>query len=131
MIPSWSSPYSSARSSCFVFDTSRNAARMSAELTIQESSGLGLADRHLDYGASRLGRSLYVKRQPRLLDVSQRYSPFNTSLWCEHRDLGTRLAIDGDDLSLEPPAVLRAQHVRPLPHEPSPFAGGAQGSFTR
>ena len=37
-MPSCSSAYSSARSSCLVFDTSRNAARISAELTIQDPS---------------------------------------------------------------------------------------------
>ena len=35
-MPSWRRAYSSARSSCLVFDTSRNAVRISAELTIQE-----------------------------------------------------------------------------------------------
>src|SRR5690242_15278010 len=35
MIPSCSNPYSSARSSCFTFDNSRNAARISAEPIIR------------------------------------------------------------------------------------------------
>ena len=37
-MPSWSNAYSSERSSCLVFDTSRNADRISVELTIQDSS---------------------------------------------------------------------------------------------
>jgi hypothetical protein len=44
MKPSCSSPYSSVRSSCFEFESSRNAANISAELTIQRPRGKGLAE---------------------------------------------------------------------------------------
>src|SRR5215471_11551333 len=103
-MPSWRRAYSSARSSCFVFDTSRNAASISAELTIQIPSGL-----------------LHVKRQPRLLDVSQRDATLRARLGRNYSDFRSGLSLHADDFSLDAAAVLRGQHVGPLPDEPPPF----------
>jgi hypothetical protein len=75
--------------------------------------------------------SLYVKRQPRLLDGSQRDAALLTRLWLQHRDLRSRLPLQCHDLRFDPASVIRAQDVRPRPHEPMPFRGGSQRPLSR
>src|SRR5512143_902191 len=131
-MPSWSNAYSSARSSCFVFDTSRNAARISAELTIQDPSCYASPTRaNSTFAAAAVRCRLHVKRQPSFLDVSQRYAAFVPRLGFEHRDFRPCITFDTDNSSLEPASVCRGQYIRPPSNEAPPFLGGPQRPFAR
>ena len=130
MMPSCSSPYSSARSSCLVFDTSRNAAKISAELTIHASSSGPASTRRPPFMVPRDSRVphlfgidslLHAERQPRFLHLARaardRRSPDSSSSSTDLRPFGP---FDRQDPRFEPPAVHRTEHVRPPSHEPAP-----------
>jgi len=76
---------------------------------------------------------LQVKRQPRLLDCSQRNSSNVSAFELEHRGLITRfrVALHDHDSSFDTTTVLRTQHVGPLTHEPPPVGAGPEGTFAR
>src|SRR5438309_10703051 len=115
MMPSWSSPYGSDRSSCLVFDTSRKAARISDELTIRPL----------------LTPLLPVKRQARLRNGGQRNSSFGSFFRLEHGDLRANISFDTHDLRFDPPSVGRAHHVRPSSDKAFPILSRPERSLAR
>src|SRR5690348_12106995 len=111
-MPSSNSACSSARSNCLVFAISRNALRMSPELTIGHSLSAV--------------RRLPMKGQPSFTNLGQR----NTLLFAPRRsnghDLGIGLTVHADDLHLLTSAERGTQHVRLLPHEAAPVGRALQ-----
>src|SRR5262252_54042 len=116
-MPSWRRAYSSARSSCLVFDTSRNAASISAELTIQVPSGLL--------------RFLHVKRQSRLRDIGQRNATLHARVGRYDHDFRSGLSLHREDLSLNAPPMVRGQDVGPAAHEAAPLCCRAKRTLAR
>src|SRR5690348_16040005 len=105
-MPSSNSACSSARSNCLVFAISRNALRMSPELTIGHSLS---AVRHLP-----------MKGQPSLTNLGQR-NVLLAALGRAYRyRLGTRLTGHVDELHFLATTEQRTEHVRTLAHETSP-----------
>src|SRR4051794_14562430 len=125
MKPSCSSPYSSARSSCFEFESSRNAANISAELTI-----LDLAEKGIARSERPENRLFEAKRQPGLLDRGERNPPRLSPSRTEGEH-GPRLTPHPlHDLGLDPSSRLGREDVRPPTHEPAPFGRRPQRTFT-
>src|SRR3954470_1728866 len=116
MKPSCRSPYSSVRSSCFEFESSRNAANISAELTIQD-----LAEKDRSLRALRTPDYLEAKRQPRLLDRGER-NPLRLPTLRPKRDyrIGI-LTFQLHDLRFEPSPRIGCEHVRPPPNKAPPL----------
>src|SRR5439155_17400890 len=117
------------RSSCFVLDTSRKAARISAELTIQNLVCCARTRCAAEPGAAGRRKSFPMKRQPRLLDVDQRNSSLHTGPRRDHRDLRASFTFDSQNLALVPSAVRRTEHVRPATDETAPLPSGSQRPF--
>src|SRR3954470_12918538 len=126
-MPSWSKPYNSARSNCLAFDNSRNAARISAALAIEEPHDIrGAGDP--SPGTPRC--SLQMKRQPPLFHSGQRDSLFFSFLFFNDDDHVVVRALHRYDAGFEPTAEIRRLDVRPTTHEPTPFARRAQRALT-
>src|SRR3954463_15661188 len=126
-MPSWSSPYSSARSNCLAFDNSRNAARISAALAIEEPHDIRGAG---DPSPGTPRRSLQMERQPRFLHRGQRNSLFFALFFFDNDDRIIVAALHRHDPGFEPAAELRRQDVRPTTHEPTPVARRSQCALT-